>query len=143
MESGRVFLLGIYSLICWLTGRVVRQIVNSAFGFEHEEEDDEEVAEPGRDPRPWWSLHDIKPPHVLWLTKNHDGDDQISGTGSIKEVKDIPDAASILTVADIERHWIRPTLQRDLRVLRYVTPLSFSAIALSIGVLMLIPHALA
>jgi hypothetical protein len=129
---------------------MARRIVNSAFGFEDEDlsdndSDDEEVAEADNGSCTWWPLPGIKSPHmpqILQLVKSHnDRGDRLSGTGSIKEIKDVPYSASSLIIADIERHWVYGMFQRDF--LKHLSPFSFSAIALSaLGILILIPHAL-
>ena len=114
----------------------MRQIVNHAFGFEQEERDDKEISESGSGQCNWWPLHEIKSPHILWATKGNSN----NGEQNRDSIKELSYAASILTVADIEKHWIRDILQREF--FKYFTPFSY-LVAASVGFLILIPHALA
>ncbi|KAF8493310.1 hypothetical protein JB92DRAFT_3127466 [Gautieria morchelliformis] len=131
--------------------RVVRQIVNRAFGLEEEDEDETNMSKPESDKCNWFPL-DIKAPQILWLIKSHNDGGERS-TSSITNIREVSDAAykkikalsasaSILTVAGIQTHWIRDTLPKDILKYDRVTLLSCSAVALSVGFLILIPFAL-
>ena len=137
--------------ILFFKGRMVHRIVNSAFGFEEEasddkDSDDEDVAVLRNDTCSWWPLSGIKSlhlPHILRLIKshNHQGDRRCS-TESVKEINEITHVSSELSIADIdsEKHWIHGILHDFLQDL---TPLSFTAMALSVlGVLIIIPRTL-
>jgi hypothetical protein len=133
--------------VCFVQDRMVSQIVNRAFGLEAGEEDEKNISKPGSDKCHWCPL-DIRAPHILWLIQSHD--DAGKRTGSIKDIKGVSEAAykkimalsasASILIADIERHWTHETLLKD--ILKYVTPLSCSAVALSVGFLILIPYAL-
>jgi len=141
---------------CWLIYSVdprIRQVINHAFSFPLSSDDlelvDEEINPSG--PRvqasrrlSWWPNIDIKSHRVLWLV-----DTQEQPAPSRKEA---PETASIMTIEEFEKHWLRGKVEGSLNsrredILRYwnglnsmINPWSYSVVALSVGVLILLPQ---